>query len=164
MNLTIAYMNKAYFRSLYQTFDTIAKEKRYFVRTHAPELRAFKKSVINAIRQNLPLYVAMDGDQVVGWIGIVFPDLPPLSHSGTLVMGVLREYRRQGIGTMLLERAVAHAFAEKHRSRIQLEVLCDNEAARTFYAKHGFRVEGIARRAVFLENEYKDIVHMARLR
>ena len=125
---------------------------------------ALEKAGMEALKRTLPLFVAMDNDEVVGWIGITFPDIPPLAHSGTLVMGILPEYRRQGIGSRLLERAVSFAFEDENRSRIQLEVIKDNEAAITFYTKHGFSIEGIAERAILLEDEYKDIVHMARLR
>ena len=157
-------MKKKQLRSLYRTFDAIAKERRYFVRSHAPKLRALKTNVWDALKRKLPFFVAMDDDELVGWIGITFPDIPALAHSGTLVMGLLPEYRRQGIGSMLLERAVSRAFDDQNRLRIQLEVIKDNEAAIAFYTKHGFSIEGVAERAILLNDEYKDIVHMALLR
>jgi RimJ/RimL family protein N-acetyltransferase len=157
-------MKRKYLGSLHRTFDAIARSKRYFVRPEAPSRSRLKQIALDADKRDLPFYVALDDGEVVGWVSITFPTVETLSHSGTVVMGVLPDYRRQGIGSRLLERAVEHAFQDEKRGRIQLEVFADNTAAMALYEKHGFRVEGVAKKAVFLEGKFRDVVHMARLK
>lgn len=56
-------------------------------------------------------------------------------------VAVAAEARREGIGTLLLDKALAGARAEGCRSAT-LEVRTDNAAARSFYLRHGFAVTG----------------------
>ncbi len=157
-------MEKRCFRSFYTLFEAIAAEGRYFVRTYAPSRRAMKRIVCDAVARDLPFYIALNGRVVTGFSAILFPTLPSLSHSGTLVMGVLPSYRRQGIGGALLDRALSHAFSNPKNLRIQLEVFQDNAAAVSLYEGRGFVSEGVARGAVKLEGGFKDVAHMALFR
>ncbi len=164
MTLIVSEMKRVHLRSWHHAFEAIAKEARYFVRTHAPTLRELKQAQREGEERDLPLFAALHHDEVVGWIRVAFPDLPALAHSGTLVMGVLSEYRRQGLGSELLGRALTKGFEGEGRIRVQLEVYKDNDAAMALYAKFGFQIEGVARQAVRLNGHYKDIVHMALLK
>jgi ribosomal-protein-alanine N-acetyltransferase len=58
-----------------------------------------------------------------------------------LMLAVVPSARRQGIGTMLLRAAMAHA-AGQGAARIFLEVAAANGAARALYAASGFRQVG----------------------
>jgi ribosomal protein S18 acetylase RimI-like enzyme len=164
MQPTIHYMAKPFLRSLHAVYETIASERRFFIRPCAPTRRALKQVVWDALKRNLPHYVAVSNQQVVGFSAIIFPTLDSLSHSGTLAMGVIPPYRRRGVGRALLETAIAHAFSTPAHQRVQLEVISDNHAAISLYKQLGFIIEGVAKQAVVQENGYKDIVHMALLR
>jgi len=163
-SVTVTPVRKAHLPSLHRAFEAIAGRRRYFVRTQAPSRGRLRKIVLDADKRDLPFYVAVDEGEVVGWVSIAFPTIESLDHSGTLNMGVLPEYRRRGIGDRLLESAVSHAFRDGNRWRVQLEVFGDNAAAMALYEKHGFRVEGVARKAVCLDGTFHDVVHMARLK
>lgn len=54
-----------------------------------------------------------------------------------LSMGVLPDHRRDGVGLMLLEYAVANAASLDAKS-LMLEVNTNNTAAQTLYEAHGF--------------------------
>jgi ribosomal protein S18 acetylase RimI-like enzyme len=164
MTIFVTPMKLSYFRSFHRAFDAIAREGRYFVRPGGPDRGALRRSTKDALARRHPFFVALDGRDVIGWIHIAFPELPMLAHSGTLVMGLLPEYRRQGIGTRLLHAAMDSAFENPERRRVQLEVMSDNQAAIALYAEHGFAVEGVAERAVRRNGELVDIVHMALFR
>ncbi|WP_369015749.1 GNAT family N-acetyltransferase [Gimesia maris] len=84
-------------------------------------------------------------------------------HVARLGMGVLPEFRGQGIGNQLLERAMAHAW-EQGLKRLELEVFADNEVALNLYRKHGYQVEGVKRFARCLDGVYQDIVIMGQYR
>jgi [ribosomal protein S18]-alanine N-acetyltransferase len=59
-------------------------------------------------------------------------------------LAVLPEFRRAGVATALLQRALEHA-AQSGACRATLEVRRSNEAARLLYERFGFSVAGIRR-------------------
>ncbi|WP_437576123.1 N-acetyltransferase family protein [Sorangium sp. So ce887] len=59
-------------------------------------------------------------------------------HRATLGMGVERRFQRAGIGTRLMETALAWARAEASLHWIDLGVFSDNHAALCLYDKHSF--------------------------
>jgi ribosomal protein S18 acetylase RimI-like enzyme len=75
-------------------------------------------------------------------------------------MGVVKDYRRQGIGTKLMERAIIEAKGQG-LERIELEVYASNTPAINLYEKRGFNHEGVKRRARKLDGVYDDIIVMA---
>lgn len=77
-------------------------------------------------------------------------------------MGVLKEYRGQGIGERLAQTALERARAIG-LERVELDVYASNAAAIRLYEKLGFVVEGVHRRARKLDGQYDDLVSMALL-
>ena len=77
-------------------------------------------------------WAARDGETLVGW-GTAGVDYETTARSGYLGAAVLESHRRRGIGTALLERALAHL---EDSTRIQASA---NEAGRGFPERYGFR-------------------------
>jgi RimJ/RimL family protein N-acetyltransferase len=98
---------------------------------------------------------------VVGWCDIIPSKREAFSHCGTLGMGLIKEYRGQGIGTRLL-RATLQKARQNGLERVELEVFAANGAAIRLYEREGFRVEGKKVRAARLAGAYLDVVLMAR--
>jgi RimJ/RimL family protein N-acetyltransferase len=63
----------------------------------------------------------------------------------TLGMSIVDAARGQGGGRALLAAALAHARAQSHIHKVELEVFPDNGRAIALYASAGFLVEGIRR-------------------
>ncbi|MGH9244690.1 MAG: GNAT family N-acetyltransferase [Acidimicrobiales bacterium] len=86
-------------------------------------------------------FVAEADGRIVGWVHV------DSSRHGQadLGMGIIDGYRRQGIGTRLVERAVDWA-REQGAHKLTLQVWPHNIAARRLYEKLGFEVEGRLRR------------------
>lgn len=58
-----------------------------------------------------------------------------------------------------------HAWAEeKQITRLELTVICENEAAKHLYTKSGFEIEGIKRKAVCVDGTYLEEYYMAMVR
>jgi ribosomal-protein-alanine N-acetyltransferase len=83
------------------------------------------------------------------------PETPPsiigfciTSHQGNagyiVTMDVLADYRRRGVGSMLLAEA-ERRMAASGVSKIGLETATDNSAAIAFWQKQGYRKSGIRR-------------------
>jgi L-phenylalanine/L-methionine N-acetyltransferase len=83
-------------------------------------------------------------------------------HTAVLGMSVDRNYRNQGIGSALLERAINWA-KEQGIVRLELEVYAENLAAIHLYEKFGFGIEGRKQMYAYQRGRYYDSYLMARL-
>ena len=68
-----------------------------------------------------------------------------------MTITVLKPYRRYGIATKLLEKAIEECMTARDVSRMVLHVQSNNEQALEFYKKNGFIVES------HLEDFYTDL-------
>lgn len=99
-------------------------------------------------------------DQLVGTCQLHAIDAVSRSAELRIRIGVA-EARGTGIGTDACRALMKHAFEDLNLSRVFLQVLDDNTAARRLYEKVGFEVEGVAKRAVFIDGRWRDVVMMA---
>ena len=157
---TIAPLSETKFEGLHRVIGSVAREKKFLASTDAaPQAEAYS-FFRNILTRNFPYYIVAHGESVVGWC-----DVSPVfggsrAHIGVLGMGLLPEYRHQGLGAQLLDAALTHAWRIGLR-RVELTVRADNLNARRLYEKFGFESEGLNRRASLIDAEYQDIVPMA---
>lgn len=90
-------------------------------------------------RSNYQIFVACDGNKVVGFIGCVSYLAFELENEGMkiIALAVSKKYRRKGIGTALLK------YAEKQAKENNIEVILLNsgllrEDAHAFYESQGY--------------------------
>lgn len=90
-------------------------------------------------RGNYQIFVACDGDKVVGYIGCVSYLAFELDNEGMkiIALAVSKEYRRKGIGTELLKTAEQWA-KENNIEVILLNSGLPREDAHTFYKSQGY--------------------------
>jgi len=160
--IEIVPIEPGHIQSFYRTLDTIARERRYLAFLEAPPLEATRSYVLGMIEQHHPYFVAICSGEVVGWCDVRPQPRPIYAHGGILGMGLLPQFRRQGIGTRLIRRTLdaARAFGF---SRVELTVREANQNAINLYEKVGFGIEGLQRKAVKIDNEYENIILMALL-
>lgn len=140
--------------------DMVAHERIHLGQTEARSQAWVNGFVASNIQNGYPQFVALHGDQVIGWCDILPHPLPGFGHGGTLGMGVLASWRGRGVGKALLAATLECALRRGIR-RIELEVFAGNAAAIGLYRKNGFVEEGVKRKARFLDGRYEDIVMMA---
>ena len=109
------------------------------------------------------LLVAETDNKLIGYISAQRGRLNRIAHSAYIVVGILRDYRGKGIGTEFFKRLNVWAEEEKI-TRLELTVICENEAAKHLYLKSGFEIEGIKRKSVCVGGAYLDEYYMARVR
>jgi putative acetyltransferase len=148
--------------SLHRCLDSVARERRYLGATAGPPLEKVQAFVSENVANDAIQFVALDGKRVVGWADILSPWPDAISHRGTLGMGVLAEYRRQGIGESLL-RACIEKAQSKGLTRIELETRADNLPSIRLYEKIGFVREAVKRKAMRFDDEYFDTIQMSLL-
>jgi|SRR5258706_9819434 RimJ/RimL family protein N-acetyltransferase len=140
--------------------DSVARERRFIAMLEAPPIEELGKFVRANIAADEPVTVAIVDGRLVGWCDILRKPRPTLRHSGVLGMGVLADYRGRGIGKALMKATLADAKA-KGLKRIELMVRVDNPKARQLYESFGFVDEGLCKRHMWVDGEYKDSHLMA---
>jgi ribosomal protein S18 acetylase RimI-like enzyme len=121
------------------------------------QTRDFLKRVVDG---SLPQVIAVVDDKVVGFCDILPNTAKGFRHVGRLGMGVIVEWRGQGIGRRMLDACLSRAriFGIE---KVELEVFSDNVAAVRLYDSFGFTQEGLRVRGRKLEERYQDVSLMA---
>jgi RimJ/RimL family protein N-acetyltransferase len=129
-----------------ETWRPVADERRYLkaVRRHA----------------DAAVYVAVDGEEIVGRLSLARDPHPASAHVADLGLMVAADHRRQGIGTALLDAAVAWAKGSRV-SKLELHVFPWNEPAIQLYERFGFEREGLRRAHYLRDGEAVDALLMA---
>ncbi len=159
IDVEVVNMEEEYLDEYRHVLDTVAREETHICFVKSPpreqSLDFFKK----VITTNGVFILAKAKNRVVGWADITRGGEPRFSHRGWLGMGVLEEFRGQGVGTQLLEACIAQA-EEKGFEQINLSVFGTNIAAISLYRKFGFRIDGVQKNASKYNGQYTDIVLM----
>lgn len=86
--------------------------------------------------------VALDGEEVVGFLMAQLSDYPPIfenrRHGAIADTAVKEGRRREGIGTLLVGRVMAW-FREKGVGRVEVRVAHMNPEGQAFWSKQGFK-------------------------
>lgn len=158
----IVYANEKYFKSFHEALVSVAKERVYIEMLEPPRLQDVAAFQAGLIQKKGPTFYAVnENDQVVGWADIFPEDNPRQSHRGSLGMGIVSDYRGQGIGTRLLE-AVLKQAKEFGLEKVELNVYTSNTNAIGLYKKLGFVEEGLIKKYRKLDGSYFDCMIMAK--
>ena len=114
----------------------------------------------NELRSRLA-FVAVDGDEVIGWVHLDLPEAEKLGHTAVLTVGVREEYRGHGVGTTLLDRGEEWA-RDRRFEKLYNSVPASNEGAIEFLEAHGWETEAVRERHYRIGDEYVDEVMMAK--
>lgn len=161
MSARIVYASEQYFKSYHETLAAVAKERVYLEMVEAPPFEKVVSFQNSLIATNGPIYYALDQDRVVGWCDVFPEQNPRQSHRGYLGMGLLREYRGQGLGSKLLTAVLEHA-KNFGLEKVELQVYTTNTAAVALYEKFAFEKEGLIKKFRKLDGQYFDCLAMAK--
>jgi ribosomal protein S18 acetylase RimI-like enzyme len=146
--------------SFHRALDFVARERRYLSFLEAPPLESTRAFILNNIKQGYPQLVAVSAGEVVGWCDIIPNQRPIHAHGGVLGMGLLPEFRGQGLGDRLIRQTLAAARVFG-LSRVELSVRESNAGAIALYKRVGFEIEGLQCNATRVEGVYENVVLMA---
>jgi putative acetyltransferase len=158
----IVPIGKEHLAGFHSALDRIAREGRYLALLQAPSRARTRRFVLDSLRHGAIHLVALAGRDVVGWCDLRPKSAVTQRHSAVLGMGVVPEYRGQGIGARMLAMTLELGDARDVR-RVELVVRADNVPAIALYRRFGFEVEGTCRRYLSISGVDHDALLMARL-
>ena len=144
----------------------LAEESEYTLLT-PDEARQAASSQGDRTRQliaspNHTVLLALEDDQLLGFIGLTRGTLQKNAHVCSRTIGVVQAQQNRGIGSRLLDHGLSWAKSQEIQ-RIELGVMPDNVHALKLYRKYGFNIEGTKKSAIQLTNSFADELIMARI-
>ena len=126
---------EGYIRSYWETFDKIAKERKYLAMNEAFPFEGTVEFIKDAMAKDFPhlFIIDLEKDSCVGWCDV----LPRTEAIGYLGMGILPEYRGNGIGKNILKQVIDLSKVYGYK-KIELDVLKSNGRAIHVYKSLGF--------------------------
>lgn len=107
-------------------------------------------------------FVLCDHDH--DFLGIIrFDEIDRTNRTIRVGCDVVRELRGKGYGNKAFHLIKKYCFDYLNMHRLWLAVLETNQVAIHLYEKHGFKVEGRYRKAIFRDGRYHDYVIMSLL-
>lgn len=158
--IAIREITEADAANYHRCLDVVARERRFIAATQAPEFKKTEKWVHSVLAKGFPYFVAIAEGNVIGWCDVGPIEWEGFGHIGHLGMGIHPNFRRQKIGSRLLEAALTKARA-MGLERLELEVFSSNIAAQSLYLRYGFINEGRKQKARKIDGVYDDILIMA---
>lgn len=120
-------------------------------------------SVIHTCEKtNSLLLIAIEDEKIIGFLGVARGRFKRNQHSGYVTIGILEQYRQQGIGSNLFEEMEWWA-KEEGIVRLELTVMCHNTQAVRLYEKRGFFIEGIRKKSLCIKEKYIDEYYMGKV-
>lgn len=154
--------SEKYAKSYCKTLDKVARERKYLATTKGFSEENILDFVKMIEKNNLSQFYALKDDRVIGWCDIIPKNFEGLNHVGVLGLGILPEFRNQGIGTNLLKLAEKHAKKNNKIEKVELEVFKSNKNAIKLFEKQGFKKEGERIKSRKLDGIYDNIVLMGK--
>ncbi|MGE3758082.1 MAG: GNAT family N-acetyltransferase, partial [Pseudobdellovibrionaceae bacterium] len=109
VSVQIIYPTEKYFRSFHDALRVVARERVYIEMVEPPPFDKVASFQNDLVSKNGPVYYALNNDCVVGWCDVFPENNPRQEHRGSLGMGLLPEFRGQGLGSQLLSAVLDHA-------------------------------------------------------
>lgn len=167
-NIIIRYPQMGDMEAMWRYINILSKEKT-FLRFQGEEItleeeKQFLTSQLEKIaKKQAILLLAFHDDKLVGVAGIDMQDKVE-SHTGLFGISVLKEYRGEGIGSLLTKYCLDEA--KKNIPELEIITLCvfsTNQAGLEMYKKEGFIEYGRLPKGIKLDDKYVDHIQMYKL-
>lgn len=141
--------------------ETVASVDRYVVASRLAE-EVSREDVLlrhNKSEQRVFFVATVEGD-AVGWSHVRGANAPKMGHTATLTVGVLERYRGSGLGSTLLDSALAWAGNHDYQ-KVYQNLPATNERAISFLEEQGWSVESTRDGHYLIDDELIDEVQLA---
>lgn len=153
---------------LVEAMREVASEERYIVAENVAERLERDSALVRANEDRSRVFFVAefepDADaeseprsDVVGWLHLDASELPSLRHTAEVTVGVRPEFRREGVGSELLEYGLEWAKDAGYR-KITQNLPATNERAIEFLADQDWQREGTRERQYCIDDAFADEV------
>ncbi len=149
------------FEGLVDTIRDVTADGTYVVAESIAERLLYEDAVMrhNTVESRV-FFVATTGGTVIGWTHLDLPQVEKLQRTAQLTVGVRENYRTNGVGSQLLERALDWAEANGYQ-KVYNSVPTTNDEALAFLDSNGWDTEGVRKDHYTIDGESVDEVMMA---
>lgn len=163
--MIIKRLEKSDFISFYEMQKELDNETKFMM--YEPGERPTGKENFDSMiewfeKSNSCMLVVFDKEKMVGVIAAERGNFRRTRHVAYISIGVLSNYRNQGIGSRLFWEIEKWAKSNEIK-RLELTVMCHNENAIKLYKKAGFEIEGKKIHGMKIDGEYIDEYYMAKI-
>lgn len=166
-DILIVEPNEKDYDELFQVLKKIADESNEFSFTSSDigmDEASFSQYVKRfAFYDNSIFVIAKVEDKIVGFAYLDGGKRERTYHNTNLGIGILEQYRGRKIGKLLLEYIMNFARNSEYIAKIDLQVRIDNTVAIKLYKSFKFNVEGVNKRALFVDGKFIDFANMGLL-
>lgn len=137
-----------------------------FAPFHELDREAYEESRYESWRRPIDVpgwercFGAFDGERMIGHLDLTGGSLYAALHRARLGIGVERGYRGAGVGSALIDAALAWARREQELVWIDLTVFEHNQRAVRLYERYGFQHMGRMQDAYRMGEQSIDDLHM----
>lgn len=113
-------------------------------------------------RHNRPLWVAAEGDLVLGWLSFQnFYGRPAYLHTAEVSIYVATAYHDRGIGSKLLERAIALS-PQLQLTTLLAFIFAHNQPSLNLFSRYGFQQWGCLPDIAQLDKSNRSLIILGR--
>lgn len=163
--LVIRYPSLGDIQVMLDYINTLSKEQT-FIRLQGEQLtydfeENFVKEILQKISEHKSVYLLVFSEgNLIGAANVMLGERIS-QHTGTFGLTIAKEYRRRGIGKLLMQKALDEAGKELDGLRlITLGVFANNPIAIGMYKQFGFQEYGRLPGDIFYKGKYVDHVYM----
>lgn len=147
---------------LMYALDFETKYMMYEPGERSKDIQRIKDVIYKSVHGDNLLLVAENKGELIGYLSAERGRCKRVHHSAHIVAGIRAAYQNHGIGSKLFI-GLDNWAKKNHITRLELTVMCQNEAAKHLYEKRGFVVEGVRKQSMIIDGEYIDEYYMSKL-
>ncbi len=141
---------------------TVAGQRTDIVAETVAEQLDYEDALLrhNAVQTRV-FFVGTVDDEVVGWAHVEAPQFDKLAHTAEVTLGVLDGYRRHGMGSHLLQRALEWAASNDYE-KVYSSLPATNEVGVEFLHSLGWETEAVRTDHYKVGEAYVDEIMLAK--
>ncbi|MFQ5605132.1 MAG: GNAT family N-acetyltransferase [bacterium] len=145
--LTLRLMVKEDLDALLEFYRSIPEENRQFLRIDVTDRKKVERRFGNLDYVHVYPILAFDENKIIGIATIFKAEMGWKRHLGEVRVLIVPNYRRNGLGTILVRELFFYALKAKIH-KLQAEMVEAQESAITAFERFGFRKEATLRKHV----------------
>lgn len=165
-NIVIRYPAKNDLRKMWKYINALSKEKTFIAfqgeNISLQREKKYLESKLKKISKNEAVQLLVFyNDRIIGNSDITLEENSFNKHEGTFGISIAKDYRGQGIGTLLIKLVINEATKHLPKLRIiTLGVFSNNPLAKSIYEKFGFKEYGALPKGISHRGKYVDHIYM----